>query len=145
MKLSPNFTLAEMTVSQTASRRGIDNTPGQKEIAALTMVCQNVLEPIRAHYKRPVIVSSGYRSPRVNKLVGGSETSQHPLGEAVDFRVPGVSNYELCKWMERKLQYDQLIYEYGESGWVHASWAAKNRNMELTKRRGTRYLPGILK
>jgi zinc D-Ala-D-Ala carboxypeptidase len=145
MKLSPHFTLAEMTVSQTASRKGIDNTPGASEIAALKLLCEKVLEPVRVHFDRPVIVTSGYRSPTLNKRIGGSATSQHCKGQAADFTVPGVSNYELCKWMERNLNYDQLIYEYGESGWVHASYREPYRNMELTKRRGTRYLSGIQK
>ena len=145
MNLSKHFTLSEMTVSQTASRKGIDNTPGQKEIDALAMLCKEVLEPIRAHFDRPVIVTSGFRSVALNKRIGGSATSQHCKGEAADFTVPGVSNFELCKWMERNLNYDQLIYEYGESGWVHVSWTEGYRNMELTKRRGQRYLPGILK
>ena len=145
MKLSKHFTLAEMTVSQTASRRGIRNRPGPQQIEALKLLCVKVLEPVREHFDRPVIVSSGYRSPKLNKAIGGSSTSQHCKGQAADFTVPGVSNYELCKWMERKLNYDQLIYEYGESGWIHVSYRVPYRNMELTKRRGTRYLSGIRK
>ena len=145
MNLSKHFTLSEMTVSQTASRRCIDNTPGDSEIVNLKQLCENVLEPIRTHFDRPVIVTSGFRSVALNKRIGGSATSQHCKGEAADFTVPGVSNFELCKWMERNLNYDQLIYEYGESGWVHVSYRLPYRNMELTKRRGQRYLPGILK
>jgi len=145
MNLSKHFTLHEMTVSQTASRKGIDNTPGDSEIVALKTLCEKVLDPIRVHFDRPVIVTSGFRSVRLNKAIGGSSTSQHCKGEAADFTVPGVSNYELCKWMERNLNYDQLIYEYGESGWVHSSYREPFRNMELTKRRGSRYLTGILK
>ena len=145
MKLSAHFTLAEMVVSQTASRKGIDNTPGPNEIAALKQLCEKVLEPVRVHFDRPVIVTSGFRSITLNKKIGGSATSQHCEGKAADFTVPGVSNYELCKWMERNLDYDQLIYEYGESGWVHVSYEVPFRNMELTKRRGVRYIPGIVK
>lgn len=145
MNLSKHFTLSEMTVSQTASRKGIDNTPGDAEIANLKQLCEQVLEPVRVHFDRPVIVTSGFRSVVLNKRIGGSSTSQHVKGEAADFTVPGVSNYELCKWMERNLNYDQLIYEYGESGWVHVSWTENYRNMELTKNRGTRYLSGIRK
>jgi zinc D-Ala-D-Ala carboxypeptidase len=145
MNLSKNFTLKEMTVSQTASRKGIDNTPSDTEIVNLKQLCKNVLEPIRVHFDRPVIVTSGFRSVTLNKRIGGSSTSQHCKGEAADFTVSGVSNYELCKWMERNLNYDQLIYEYGESGWVHCSWTEKYRNMELSIRRGTGYLAGIIK
>jgi zinc D-Ala-D-Ala carboxypeptidase len=145
MNLSAHFTLAEMVVSQTASRKGIDNTPGPNEIAALKQLCEKVLEAVRVHFDRPVIVTSGFRSVTLNKKIGGSSTSQHCQGEAADFTIPGVSNYELCKWMERNLDYDQLIYEYGESGWVHVSYQVPFRNMELTKRRGTRYIPGIVR
>lgn len=148
MNLSPNFTLAEMIRSQMASRRGIDNTPSPAIITALTALCVHVLEPVRAHFERPVIVTSGYRSPAVNSAIGGSGTSQHSQGEASDFTVHGVSNIEVCRWMEKNLTYDQLIYEFGESGWIHASYrASRLRNMELSAvRRGgkTVYLRGLV-
>lgn len=148
MNLTPNFTLAEMIRSSAASRRGIDNTPSPVVIKALTALCVHVLEPVRAHHGRPVIVTSGYRSPAVNKAIGGATTSQHVAGEAADFTVHGVSNIEVCRWMEKNLNYDQLIYEFGESGWIHASYrAGQLRNMELSAvRRGgkTIYLPGIV-
>ncbi|HQS70902.1 MAG: hypothetical protein B7Y36_08180 [Novosphingobium sp. 28-62-57] len=148
MNLSPHFTLAEMIRSSTASRRGIDNTPSPTIIENLRRLCEHVLEPVRSHYKRPVIVTSGYRSPALNSAIGGSGTSQHSQGEAADFTVHGVSNLEVCRWMEKTLTYDQLIYEFGEDGWIHASWSAKRlRNMELTARRvngRTVYLAGLL-
>lgn len=145
MNLSPHFTLAEMTKSQTATRKGIHNQPGPHAIAALKALCENVLEPIRKHFDRPVIVTSGYRSPVVNKAIGGSATSQHCFGEAADFTVPGVSNFDLCQWIMRNLKYDQLIYEYGESGWVHCSYrVGRLRSQELTiTRKGTQQ--GIVK
>lgn len=148
LKLSPHFTLGEMTVSQAASRRGLDNTPGPAVIEALKALCVNLLEPIRVHYGRPVVVTSGYRSPRVNKAVGGSPTSQHCLGEAADFTVPGVSNLAVARWIRDTLEYDQLIYEFGEGGWIHASWrASRRRSQELSAQRTTRgtvYLPGLV-
>lgn len=145
MNLSRHFTLAEMTVSQAASRRGLDNTPGPREIAALKRLCEKVLVPIREHFDRPVIVTSGYRSPKVNKAIGGAASSQHCKGEAADFTVPGVSNLALCKWIERNLNYDQLIYEFGESGWVHVSYRdTGNRQMELSAKHGKGYLPGLV-
>lgn len=147
MNLSEHFTLAEMTASQTAARKGIRNVPGPAEIKALTALCENVLEKVRAHFGKPVIVTSGYRSPRLNTAIGGSATSQHCKGEAADFTVHGVSNLEVCQWMMKNLNYDQLIYEYGETGWVHASWRVPYRNAELSaKRRSgkTVYLPGIV-
>lgn len=148
LRLSRNFTLGEMLVSQTASRRGIDNTPPPAAVAALKDLCQNVLQPVRDHFDRPVIVTSGYRSPELNRRIGGSGTSQHTKGEAADFTVPGVSNLELARWMERNLNYDQLIYEFGESGWIHVSYReGRLRNQELSavRRNGrTRYLPGLV-
>lgn len=152
MQLSDHFTLAELTKSQTALRRGIANTPGPAEIKALTALCVNVLEPVRLHYKRPVIISSGFRSDQVNRLVRGSRTSQHVKGEAADFEVPGVSNLEVAQWMEANLNYDQLILEFytpgdPNSGWIHVSWRAKYRNQELTavRRRGrVEYLAGLV-
>ena len=146
VRLSPHFTLSEMTASQTAARRGIDNTPGDSEIAALRSLCIEVLEPVRKHFDRPVIISSGYRSPTLNRAIGGSSSSQHCKGEAADFTVPGVSVLDLAQWMHRNLNYDQLIYEFGS--WVHVSYrAGRLRNQELSAKRvggRTKYLPGIV-
>ena len=147
-RLSEHFTLQEMTRSQTASRKGIRNDPPAAAVRALTLLCENVLEKVRAHFDKPVIVSSGYRSPRLNRAIGGSASSQHCQGEAADFTVPGESNKAVCEWMERNLNYDQLIYEHGEGGWIHVSWSAhRMRNQELSAKRvggRTRYLPGIV-
>lgn len=147
-QLSPHFTLEELTHSQSAVRLGMRNVPTATQIAALRLLCEHVLEPVREHFARPVIVSSGFRAPAVNRAIGGSGTSQHCLGEAADFTVPGISNLEVLRWMERRLLYDQLIYEFGESGWIHCSYrAGRLRNQELTARRiagRTQYLPGLL-
>lgn len=146
--LSPHFTLAELTVSQTASRKGLDNTPPAAVISALRGLCVNLLEPIRTGLGKPVVVTSGYRSPAVNRACGGSKTSQHVLGQAADFTVPDMSNMELARWIRDHCQYDQLIYEFGESGWIHASWRqGALRNQELSAKRtarGTVYLPGLV-
>lgn len=147
MNLSPNFTLAEMVRSGTALRRGIDNTPLPIVVKNLERLCRNVLEPVRAHYGRPVIVTSGYRSPALNSAIGGSGTSQHSQGEAADFTVVGARNIEVCRWISANLEFDQVIYEFGEEGWVHCSWSkTRLRNMELTARRvsgKTVYVAGI--
>ena len=147
MRLTANFTLAELVRSQTALRRGIPNNPGPQEIAALRLLCENVLQPVRDHFGAPVHVSSGYRSPRLNRAIGGSASSQHVLGEAADFVVSGQNNLAVCRWMERRLNYDQLIYEFGEAGWIHCSFSAdRMRNMELTAKRisgRVRYLEGL--
>lgn len=145
MQLTKHFALDEFTRSQTAARKGIDNTPPPEVVERLTALCTHVLEPIREHFQRPVRVSSGYRSSKLNKAIGGSTTSQHCKGEAADFTVPGVANLELANWIHRNLDYDQLIYEFGE--WVHVSWTPDYRNQELTAKRvggRTKYLPGIV-
>ena len=147
-QLSEHFTLAEMTRSTTALRKGIPNAPSVDNVRALTLLCDKVLEPVRAHFGKPVIVTSGYRSPRVNMAVGGSGSSQHCFGEAADFTVQGVGNLEVAQWIQANLNYDQLIREFGDDGWVHCSYSARQmRNQELTatKKGGrTRYLPGIV-
>jgi hypothetical protein len=157
MQLSAHFYLHEFTDSQTASRRMIDNTPGAAEIAALRLLCEHILEPVRTHYNRPVRISSGYRSPELNRAIGGSSnTSQHMKGQAADFEVLGQSNPDVCFWIRDNLQFDQLILEFytpGQisSGWVHCSYRMPVRRDVLTARRiirngrqSTQYLPGIV-
>ncbi|MEP3226067.1 MAG: D-Ala-D-Ala carboxypeptidase family metallohydrolase [Parasphingorhabdus sp.] len=143
MKLSPHFHLSEFTQSQTATRLMLDNNPEPATIAALRLLCEKVLEPVRENYGRPVLISSGYRSPEVNRALRGSRSSQHVKGEAADFEIAGISNLRLCQWMERRLNYDQLILEFYEtdipdSGWVHVSYREPYRNQELTARRVVR-------
>ena len=147
MQLTKHFSLTELVRSQTALRRGIANVPGPRAVAALIGLCLNVLEQVRVHFG-PVAISSGYRGPALNRAIGGASGSQHELGEAADFRVPGVSNLDVCQWIQRNLKYDQLIYEFGEEGWVHASYrAGRLRYQELTARRvrgKVQYLPGLI-
>lgn len=150
--LSRSFHLSEFVKSDTALRLGLDNTPGPREIEALRLLCVHVLQPVRDYFARPVIMSSGYRGPALNRAVRGSPTSQHCKGEAGDFEIPGLSNYEVARWMERNLNYDQLILEFytrgqPNSGWIHASYrAGRLRNQELTAvSTGGKvvYLPGL--
>lgn len=127
MKLSPHFTLSEMTRSGTAEKRGLDNTPDDAAVESLKALCENVLEPLRVAIGKPMKVNSGYRAPEVNAAVGGSKTSQHCKGEASDVEVMGMPNIELAqKIIDMKLPFDQVILEFytpGEpnSGWVHVS------------------------
>ena len=126
MKLSANFSLSEMTKSQTAIRKDIDNTPTQEHIDNLKYVAVNLLQPIRDHFGKPVTVSSGYRSVDLCEAIGSSSKSQHAKGEAADFEVPGMDNKELGLWIRNNIEYDQLILEFykdGEpnSGWIHCS------------------------
>jgi zinc D-Ala-D-Ala carboxypeptidase len=129
MNLSEHFPLAEMTFSQTAVRKGIGNNPPPQAVVALEKLCENVLEPVRAHFGKPVRISSGYRSQALNKAVGGSGTSQHCFGEAADIVVPGVDNLRLAKWIEANTPFDQVIME---GGWVHVSFGPRNRRQALT-------------
>ena len=139
MKLSRHFYLDEFTKSQTATRLRINNTPGEAEINNLRILCEKVLEPVRTAWRKPVIISSGYRSPALNTAIGGSRTSQHCFGMAADFEIMGVDNCELTRWVQQNLEYDQLILEFHNhnegpnSGWVHVSFnAGRNRMQDIT-------------
>ena len=112
MQLSKNFSLKEMTKSMTAQRRGIDNTPGSGEIKALGDLCWKVLEPLRAHFDRPVTITSGYRSEALCEAIGSKKTSQHALGQAVDLEIFGVPNIQTAYWLQNNVDFDQLIMEY---------------------------------
>lgn len=152
-KLTEHFSLEELTVSPTAKKLGLPNTPTQEHIANMKYVCEKILEPVRAHFGKPVQINSSYRSPAVNKAVGGSKTSQHSNGEAVDFEIPGIPNKKLADWVADNLEFDQVILEFynakdgANSGWVHASIKRNghNRKQRLiaskSKSGGTTYTP----
>lgn len=153
MNLTANFTLEELTKSETALRFDMDNTPGETEIANLKMLAEKVLQPVRDHFGRGVKVNSGFRHPEVNAKVGGSKTSDHCQGQAADIEIPGVPNAELAEWIKENLDFRQLILEFytpgiPDSGWVHVSYVEgdnKKQVMTATKRDGkTVYLPGLV-
>ena len=137
MKLTENFSLNELTKSQTAERKGINNTPSTEHQENLKSLCEMILQPIRDHFGQVVSVSSGYRSPELCVAIGSSTQSQHARGEAADFEIFGVSNKELADWINENLYYDQLILEYWKesdpnSGWVHCSFSLNgNRKQYL--------------
>jgi hypothetical protein len=140
--LTAHFTLAELTLSQTATRRGIDNTPDAQAMDNLRRLAAT-LENIRALVGKPVIVSSGYRNEAVNRAVGGSKSSAHMSGLAADINVPGVSPETLARIIKASsIQYDQLILEYDR--WVHVGLADEPRMQLLTIRHGTGYMKGIV-
>lgn len=149
MRLSEHFSLAEMTASSTAARLGLRNVPNEAAIEAMRQLCAHVLEPVRAHFGRPVTINSGYRSQAVNKAVKGAASSQHVKGEAGDFEVPGVANGDVARWIERNLKFDQLILEaytpgHPSSGWVHCSWKPYGRRQSvLTFVPGKGYFNGL--
>ncbi len=138
MRLSPHFTLTEMTKSATAERLGIANEPTQAMIENMRRLATKILEPVRAEFGIPFAPTSGYREPQLNKAIGGAARSQHLTGEAVDFEVPGIANLIVARWIAANLRFDQLILEFWSpgdpgAGWVHCSLkAAGNRGQILT-------------
>jgi hypothetical protein len=153
MQLTSNFSLAELVKSETALRHDMDNTPGETEIENLKQLCEQVLQPVRNHFKTGVKVNSGFRHPEVNAKVGGSKTSDHCKGQAADIEIPGIPNADLAIWIMDNLQYTQLILEFytpgiPDSGWVHVSYDPANlkkQNLTAVKKDGkTVYLPGLV-
>ena len=138
MKLTENFSLNELTKSQTAERKGIDNTPSTEHQENLKSLCTAILQPVRDYFSRVVSVSSGYRSPELCVAIGSKITSQHASGCAADFEIFGVSNKELADYIHEHLDYDQLILEYWKesdpnSGWVHCSYSQTHNRKKYLK------------
>ena len=153
MKLSANFSLAELTKSETALRHDLDNTPSLREIDNLQALVDNVLQPIRDYYGMSVRVNSGFRHPNVNAAVGGSKTSDHCKGMAADIEIAGVPNADLAQWIADNLTFRQLILEFytrgiPDSGWVHVSYNKDDNKQQVltaTKQNGkTVYLAGLI-
>ena len=133
MQLSKHFKLSEFTKSQIAARHGLKNLPGAGEIKNLENVCYEILEPVRAHFDRPVLITSGFRGLEVNRILGSSDSSQHCKGQAVDFEIGGIPNIKVAYWIQANCDFDQLILEYyqpdvDQSGWVHVSYNEKGSN-----------------
>ena len=153
MNLTANFSLHELTKSETALRMGFDNTPGPVETEHLKILAERVLQPIRDHFQKGVKVNSGFRSIETNQATGGSSKSDHCKGQAADIELPGVANADLAQWIMDNLDYTQLILEFytpgiPDSGWVHVSYDPENlKKQELTAMKvagKTQYVPGLL-
>lgn len=153
MKLTENFSLHEMTKSETALRLDLDNTPEDDHLENLKALCENVLQKVRDHYGKGVKVNSGFRHPRVNSAVGGSTTSDHCKGMAADIEIPGIANADLAQWIVDNCEFRQVILEFytpgiPDSGWVHVAYnPADNKKQVLTamKENGkTVYKPGLI-
>lgn len=143
MKLSKSFSLEELVASSTAKKLNIDNTPGTKELTNLINLVTTVLQPIRDKYGKPIIISSGYRCPKLNKAVGGSTTSQHKTGQAAD--IHSLSNTEkdnmilwniICDMVKNgEIKTGQYIFEYGHKAvgpdWIHVSTPGNHLNQKL--------------
>ena len=155
MKLTANITLDELTKSQVAERKGINNNPNPQQIENLKALATNILQPIRSHYDKPLIISSGFRCAELCIAIGSSVNSQHVADNdaaAADFEKPGVDTRELAKYIRSELEFDQLILEFYRdneptSGWIHCSYSTNNnRNQSLRAQRvdgKTQYSPWL--
>lgn len=140
MKLSKNLSLSEVTYSQTALRKDIDNSPTETHIENLKYVAEKVFQPIRDHFGVPIYISSGYRSQALNEAIGGSSRSFHSHGMALDLdqdgRNKGVSNADVFYYIKENLPYTELIWEFGDESnpnWVHVAIAPGRENEKKTK------------
>jgi hypothetical protein len=129
-KIGEHFTLADVVTSQTASRRGIDNlTPLTDEyLQNAIALAKVILDPVREHWNSPSLISSWFRSPKLNRAItGSSDTSQHMTAQAADHRIQGVTIVDQFNWLafESELPFDQVIFEFNR--WVHVSFTAERK------------------
>lgn len=160
MKLSENLSLAEVMRSETAKRKGISNMPTPEHIENFKKLAENVFQPIRDHFGRPIHISSGYRSAALNKAIGGAgktvngvyiPSSQHCSGEAIDIDMDGteITNKQVFDFIKEHLQFDQLIWEFGTESnpdWVHVSYESTGKQRKqilkaVKKGKATSYIP----
>lgn len=136
-KYPANFSRQELLFSATGTRLGIDNTPDSQEkennILKTALFLQDLRDKLKEHYKKdvPIRVYSCYRSEELNNAVGGSKTSAHKNGLAADIVAVGLSNKELGNFIVTNLEFDQLIYEFGESGWIHVGIKTEKSNRRM--------------
>jgi hypothetical protein len=153
MKLSEHLDLSEVIRSESAKRKGISNMPTAEHIENFKLLAEKVFQPIREHFRCPIHISSGYRSKELNQAVGGSLTSQHCQGEAIDIDMDGtpngVTNRMVFDYIKDNLEFDQLIYEFGDKqnpDWVHVSYESSGKQrkqiLRAVRTNGkTSYLP----
>lgn len=151
MQLSKNLALVEVTRSETAKRRGISNMPTPEHIENFKLLAEKVFQSIREHFGVPIHISSGYRSKALNTAIGGSLSSQHCSGEAIDIDMDGtsVTNAQIFNYIKDNLSFDQLIWEFGTDSnpdWVHVSYESTGKQRKqilkaVRAAKGTAYLP----
>jgi hypothetical protein len=153
MQISKHLSLAEVSRSETAKRRGINNTPSGEHLENFKKLAENIFEPIREHFGVPIHISSGYRSKELNSAIGGSSTSQHCQGEAIDIDMDGskggVTNKMVFDFIKDNLVFDQMIWEFGTDknpNWVHVSYESTGKQrkqiLKAVKSGGkTSYIP----
>lgn len=139
MQLSKNLYLGEVIKSQTAIQKGIKNEPTKEEIQNLKDIAENIFQPIRDHFKVPIGISSGYRSKKLNQIIGGSKTSEHMSGRALDIDADiygGVTNKQIFDFIRKSLEFNQLIWEFGDDDnpdWVHVSFDKGNNKKRVLR------------
>jgi hypothetical protein len=153
MNLTENVSLKELTKSESATRFGISNEPTEEALSNLQKLATHILQPVRDHFGKPLIITSGYRSPELCVKIGSTTTSQHTKGQAADFEIGGIANKDLSDWIHQNLDYDQLILEFwkpedANSGWVHCSFKGEGQNRKqylraFTDAGKTKYEPMI--
>jgi hypothetical protein len=153
MKISEHLDLSEVTRSETAKRKGVSNEPTPEHLDNFKKLAENVFEPIRKHFGVPIHISSGYRSKALNAAIGGSATSQHCKGEAIDIDMDGssngVTNKMVFDYIKANIKFDQMIWEFGSDtnpDWVHVSYDSDGKQrgqiLKAIKSNGaTKYVP----
>jgi hypothetical protein len=132
-KISKHISYKEATFSQTATRKDIDNTPTPEILERMKAVAENIFEPLRAHVGGPIKINSFYRSINLNVAIGGAKSSQHTRGEAIDIddTFGHMSNKEMFEFIKDELDFDQLIWEFGDDdnpAWIHVSYVSSKNN-----------------
>ena len=136
MQLTKNFSLIELTSSETAVRKGINNTPTTEVVSNLKDLCHFVMQPLRDWYGKPINITSGYRSPKLNKAIGGRSTSDHSYGNAIDFTLPNEDYKMVFDYMIKHFTFDQLIWEMGNDTapqWIHVSFRLGNNRKQVLR------------
>ena len=133
-----HFSISELCRSEKGELRGIKNEPTEEVVRNLTALVDNVLDPLREWYGKPIMVNSGYRCPELNRAVGGVPDSQHLSGEAADIDVNDTrENRRLFSWIEENCEFDQLLWENG-GAWIHVSYKRSGNNRQMVRRINTR-------
>ena len=134
-RISKHISYVEATISQTAIRKKIDNTPTKEQLASMVLVAEKCFEPVRNYFRVPIKISSFFRSEKLNKAVGGARNSQHTKGEAIDIQGTGkITNKMIFDYIKDNLEFDQLIWEFGTKtnpAWVHVSYSAKKNRKQI--------------
>ena len=133
MKISDHITYAEAIHSNTAKRKGIDNTPSEAQVEAMRLLAEKIFEPLRKWVGGPIKVNSFFRSETLNESIGGASSSQHCKGQAIDIDdVYGrKTNADMYHWIQQNLDYDQMIWEFGtdmQPNWIHVSYVSEEKN-----------------